>query len=199
MSTIEDYKFKLLNYFNEVIYVDKNPFIIKTEYLYKENGELKRKLDEKIIHLEELTINKKTTDLLSPECYDYGLLQKIKRSDKLDFYFNPKSIFQFFFKSKKPLFHYLNSINKDDFYLLTNSYISKKIKNKVNLEIKEVECFDEFTNDVLKNQIIIFKKSAKVYLIDKIIEYRDKDKDYDELVNVYCGIELKDFKVINLI
>ena len=195
MCSIEDYSCKLLDYFYEVVYVDENPFIINTEYLYKENSELKRKFEEKVIQLEELTINKKTKNLISPECYDYGLLQKIRRSNKLDFYFKPKNLFQYFFKSKKPLFNYLNSINKEDFYLLTTPFVSKKIKSKVNIEIKEVECFDEFINDVLDNQIIIFKKTAKVYLMNKIKECEDCDR----LVNVYCGLELNDFKVINLI
>lgn len=195
MCTIEDYSCKLLNYFGEVVYVDENPFVIKSEYLYKENNKLKRKFEEKIINLEELTVNKKTTDLISPECYDYGLLQKIRKADKIEFYFKPKNLFQYFFKSKKPLFDYLNSINKEEFYLLTTPILAKKIKSKVNLEIKEVECFDEFINDVLDNQIIIFKKSAKVYLMNKIKECEDCDR----LLNVYCGLELEDFIVINLI
>ena len=194
MCSIEYYSCKLLNYFDEVVYVDENPFVIKSEYLYKENGKLKRKFEEKIINLEELTVNKKTTDLMSPECCDYSLLQKIRKADKIEFYFKPKNIFQYFFKSKKPLFDYLNSINKEEFYLLTTPLLAEKIKNKVNLEIKEIDCFDEFINDVLDNQLILFKKSAKVYIMNEIKEC----EHFDQLVNVYCGLELEDFKVINL-
>jgi len=194
MCCTEDYSCKLLNYFNEVVYVESSPYVINKKEIYKENGEIVIKNTTKEIDLKELTLNKKTTDLISPECFDYGVLQQIKKSKNIkEFFFYPKNLIQLF-RSKSNLYTYLNNLG-EDYYLLTNSKIYKKIKNKTNIEIKQIECFDEFTNDVLDKTIIIFRKDSKVYLNKEV----NSHPEFEELVFVKCGVDLDDFIIINLI
>jgi hypothetical protein len=195
MSSLKKYKNRLLDYFSEVILIDKDPFIIEMEEIYKENGEIKRISSNKIINLRELILNKNTTDLISPECFDYGILTEIKKSNKVEFYYKYKNILDWVFNSRKELYNYLSSFDTNEYYLLTTPSISKSINNHTNLDIKEIECYDELSNDVLFKQIILFKKSASVYLYKKIHKYQD----FEELVSVKYGVDLDDFIVINLI
>ena len=194
MCYTEDYSCKLLNYFNEVVYVESSPYVINKKEIYKENGEIVIKNTTKEIDLKELTLNKKTTDLISPECCDYGILHQIKKTkNKKEFFFYPKNLIQLF-RSKSNLYTYLNNLG-EDYYLLTNSKICKKIKDKTNIEIKEIECLDEFINDVLDKTIIIFRKDSKVYLNKEVKSH----PEFEELVVVKCGVDLDDFIIINLI
>jgi hypothetical protein len=196
MYSIEDYCEKLLNYFSEIVIVNENPFIIKSESIYKENGVIKRIKNTKTIELVELTVNKKTKDLVSPEFYDYGLIQKMRKSkNKFSFYFYPKNIIQRLFKKRYDLFNYLNSIEEENYFIITTPDIAKRIKRKVKIKIKEVNCFDELSNEVLNKQIIVFNKSSKVYINNEVKPH----ESFDDLVNVYCGVDLEDFIVINLI
>jgi hypothetical protein len=195
MCSVEDYFDKLNNYFNEIIIVDENPHIINSEEIYKESGVIKRKVSTKLIELTELIVNKKTKDLISPEFYDYGLLQRIRKTkNKLSFYFFPKNIFQRLFKRRSELIDYLNSIDDNDYFLITTPDISKKLKRKVKIEIKEVNCFDELSNEVLEKQIIVFNKRSNAYIHKQI----ENHKEFDDLVRVYCGVDLDDFTIINL-
>ncbi len=195
MCSIEDYCDKLNNYFNEIIIVNENPYVINSEEIYKENGVIKRKISTKLIELTELIVNKKTKDLISPEFYDYGLIQRIRKTkNKLSFYFYPKNIFQKLFKRKSDLYDYLNSIDKENYFIVTTPDISRKIKRKVEIDVKEVNCFDELSNEVLNKQIIVFNKKANVYLKDV-----KNHEEFTDLVRVYCGVDLDDFIIINLI
>jgi hypothetical protein len=193
--SIEDYCLKLNNYFNEIVIIEDNTFTLNSEFIYKENGFIKSVKKTKLIELKELLINKKTKDLISPEFYDYGLIQKIRKTEnKLSFYFYPKNLFQKLFKKRSELYNYLNSINNEEYFIITTSDISKKIKRKVNIEIKKIDCFDELLNKVLDKQIIIFNRNAKVYINKNI-----KENEFDHLISIYCGVDLDDFTVINLI
>ena len=195
MCSIEDYCDKLNNYFNEIIIVNENPYVINSEEIYKDNGVIKRKISTKLIELTEFIVNKKTKDLISPEFYDYGLIQRIRKTkNKLSFYFYPKNIFQKMFKRRSALIDYLNSVDSNDYFLITTPDISKKIKRKVKIEIKEVNCFDELSNEVLKKQIIVFNKKSNVYIHKQIKNH----EEFDDLVRVYCGLDLNDFTIINL-
>jgi hypothetical protein len=195
MCSIEDYCDKLNNYFNEIIIVNENPYVINSEEIYKENGVIKRKISTKLIELTELIVNKKTKDLISPEFYDYGLIQRIRKTkNKLSFYFYPKNIFQKMFKRRSALIDYLNSVDSNDYFLITTPDISRKIKRKVEIDVKEVNCFDELSNEVLNKQIIVFNKKANVYLKDV-----KNHEEFTDLVRVYCGVDLDDFIIINLI
>jgi hypothetical protein len=196
MCSIEDYCDKLNNYFNEIIIVNENPYVINSEEIYKENGVIKRKISTKLIELTELIVNKKTKDLISPEFYDYGLIQRIRKTkNKLSFYFYPKNIFQKLFKRKSDLYDYLNFIDKENYFIVTTTDISRKIKRKVEIDVKEVNCFDELSNEVLNKQIIVFNKKANVYLNKDVKNH----EEFTDLVRVYCGVDLDDFIIINLI
>jgi hypothetical protein len=196
MCSIEDYCDKLNNYFNEIIIVNENPYVINSEDIYKENGVIKRKISKKLIELTELIVNKKTKDLLSPEFYDYGLIQRIRKTkNKLSFYFYPKNLFQKLFKRKSDLYDYLNSLNKENYFIVTTPDISRKIKRKVEIDVKEVNCFDELSNEVLNKQIIVFNKKSNVYLNKDVKNH----EEFTDLVRVYCGVDLDDFIIINLI
>jgi hypothetical protein len=196
MCSIEDYCDKLNNYFNEIIIVNENPYVINSEDIYKENGVIKRKISKKLIELTELIVNKKTKDLLSPEFYDYGLIQRIRKTkNKLSFYFYPKNLFQRLFKRKSDLYDYLNSLNKENYFIVTTPDISRKIKRKVEIDVKEVNCFDELSNEVLNKQIIVFNKKSNVYLNKDVKNH----EEFIDLVRVYCGVDLDDFIIINLI
>jgi hypothetical protein len=98
------------------------------------------------------------------------------------------------FKRRSALIDYLNSVDSNDYFLITTPDISKKIKRKVKIEIKEVNCFDELSNEVLKKQIIVFNKKSNVYIHKQIKNH----EEFDDLVRVYCGLDLNDFTIINL-
>lgn len=193
MRCSDDYECKLLIYFNEVVYVDKNTYIIETKEVYKENNKVKYKLFKKQIELIELIINEKTTDLIQPECTDYALLNLIrKKSKQVNFKNYSKGIFKRY-KHRKDLNDYLSNLNSSECYLITDSLIYSKIKSKTNLEIKIVDCLDELGNKILDNKIIIFNKSSKVYLNKEVCV-----TEIDSILSIHCGVDKEDFITINL-
>lgn len=193
MRCSDDYECKLLIYFNEVVYVDKNTYIIETKEVYKENNKVKYKIFKKQIELIELNINEKTTDLIQPECTDYALLNLIrKKSKQVNFKNYSKGIFKRY-KHRKDLNDYLSNLNSSECYLITDSLIYSKIKSKTNLEIKIVDCLDELGNKILDNKIIIFNKSSKVYLNKEVCV-----TEIDCVLSIHCGVDKEDFITINL-
>lgn len=193
MRCSDDYECKLLIYFNEVVYVDKNTYIIETKEVYKENNKVKYKIFKKQIELIELNINEKTTDLIQPECTDYALLNLIrKKSKQVNFKNYSKGIFKRY-KHRKDLNDYLSNLNSSECYLITDSLIYSKIKSKTNLEIKIVDCLDELGNKILDNKIIIFNKSSKVYLNKEVCV-----TEIDSILSIHCGVDKEDFITINL-
>lgn len=193
MRCSDDYECKLLIYFNEVVYVDKNTYIIETKEVYKENNKVKYKIFKKQIELIELIINEKTTDLIQPECTDYALLNLIrKKSKQVNFKNYSKGIFKRY-KHRKDLNDYLSNLNSSECYLITDSLIYSKIKSKTNLEIKIVDCLDELGNKILDNKIIIFNKSSKVYLNKEVCV-----TEIDSILSIHCGVDKEDFITINL-
>lgn len=188
---------KLLKYFTEVIYVDSNPAVLKTETIFKENGKVKLVKKEKEINLKDVRLYGSSTNLMSPECgcsgIIDGIIDGIIRSKKsIDFKYKSKNILDRIFNNRvKKLNEFLNSEISDNQYIITTSKISKIINT--NVDILEIDDFDEYSNKKLEDKIIIVKKSH-IYLLRDFEKIEDINSNK---VSIYYDIE--NFTLINLI
>ena len=184
---------KLLKYFTEVIYVDSNPAVLKTETIFKENGKVKLVKKEKEINLKDVRLYGSSTNLMSPECGCSGIIDDIIRSKKsIDFKYKSKNILDRIFNNRvKKLNEFLNSEISDNQYIITTSKISKIINT--NVDILEIDDFDEYSNKKLEDKIIIVKKSH-IYLLRDFEKIEDINSNK---VSIYYDIE--NFTLINLI
>lgn len=184
---------KLLKYFTEVIYVDSNPAVLKKETIFKENGKVKLVKKEKEINLKDVRLYGSSTNLMSPECGCSGIIDGIIRSKKsIDFKYKSKNILDRIFNNRvKKLNEFLNSEISDNQYIITTSKISKIINT--NVDILEIDDFDEYSNKKLEDKIIIVKKSH-IYLLRDFEKIEDINSNK---VSIYYDIE--NFTLINLI
>lgn len=159
------YESKIFKLFSEIIYTDFNPHIIEYRETYKENGNIKtrRYFDE--YKLESIKINKTSTNILIPECGNFGLIERIEEvSGMKEIDFHPKNIFQRLFKDKKiNLFLELENITEDS-YIITSKKIHDIITNKVRCEV--------YIEEKLYDRLVIGKRS-KIIIKRNLIEEGD--------------------------
>jgi len=185
---------ELLNYFSEVIYVDSNPAILKTERKFKENGKLKIEKSQNKIHLKSLLLYEGSKNLMSPECGCSGIIDNIKQLPPIKFRYSSNFIEKIFINKEKKLVKFLLEIVKDDNYLITNSKISKIIKKYLpKITIYQIDSVDEYFQDRLENKIIIGKK-IPIYLQKEF----NKIKDFESF-EVFYFCDLNKFTVVSLI
>ena len=147
---------EILNYFSEVIYVDSNPAILKTERKFKENGKLKIEKNQNKIHLKSLLLYEGSKNLMSPECGCSGIVDEIKKLPSIKFRYRSNFIEKIFINKEKKLVEFLQELIKVDNYLITNSKLSKIIKKYLpKITIYEIDSIDEYFQERLDNKIII--------------------------------------------
>lgn len=183
-----------MNYFSEVIYVDSNPAILKTERKFKENGKLKIEKNRNEIRLKTLLLFEDSKNLMAPECGCSGIIQDIKNLKPVIFNYNYSFIKSIFVNKNRILSFFLQESINEDNYLMTSSTISKKIKKYLpNNTIHQIDSIDEYFRGRLENKIIIGKK-VPIFLHKNY----DKVKDF-ESIEVFYYTDLSEFSVINLV
>lgn len=155
---------KLVNIFSEVVYVESNPHIQFIKETFKQNGKLKTSTTKEEITLERFTLSKNSTNILIPECGNFGLIERINEIGILkavDFF--PKNIFQRLFKNKTK--NLLSEIEKHDYdYIIINQSIADKIKDKVNSTV--------YIESKMSDKVILGKR-GRLYLGRELKEIND--------------------------
>lgn len=183
----------LLNFFSEVIYVNSNPYNLKVEKKFKENGKLKTIKENFKIDLKSIYISEKSKNLMMPECSCYGISDDIKvHCESLKFKLSLNIFESIYTKKSSKLSKFLNSyLDKED-YIITGDRIIKNIKGIEN-KIFSNDMMNEFFQEKMRDTIIVGKKSP-IYLLKTY----DKLKGFDCL-EVYFQYDKSKFKVIKLV
>jgi hypothetical protein len=159
------YESKLSNIFSEIFYVDSNPYVQIIRQTYKQDGQLKLKSIKEEIKLDSLTLDKSSTNILTPECNNSGIIDKVSEcceSIYVDFY--PKNILQRIFRDKtKNILIELEG--KDYDYLITNDKVYSKIKDHIKTPI--------FIENNINNKVILGRR-GKLYLSRELKEVENK-------------------------
>lgn len=110
--------------FNNIIETNKNPFLIETESIFKENGVI-----NKTIKSEKIDLYKK--DLI---------LDLLESKNIIEIKYYRNKIFKIFGK-RKELFNYISNLPKNNFIIIPND-IMKSLDNKV---------FNNYNNFIISN------------------------------------------------
>lgn len=184
---------ELLNYFSEVIYVNSNPFNLKIEKKFKENGKLKTVKENLQINLKTSYISEDSKNLMIPECSCYGISDDIKTKClriELD---SSVTLFEKLYTSKgKKIEKYLKDTLSPDNYIITSSRILKMIPNIEN-KIFINDTIDEFFQEKMSNFIIIGKKNP-IFLLNKYSNLDEIDS-----IEVSYSYDNSQFQVIKLV
>lgn len=159
------YESKLYSIFSEIFYVDSNPYVQIIRQTYKQDGQLKLKSIKEEIKLDSLILDKSSTNILTPECNNPGIIDKVSEcceSIYVDFY--PKNIFQRIFRDKtKNILIELEG--KDYDYLITNDKIYSKIKDYIKTPI--------FIENNIDGKVVLGRR-GKLYLSRELKEVENK-------------------------
>ncbi len=144
----------ITDYFLDVINTDTNPYLLISQQVYKENGQLKSITNKKEIKLHNSNDQNFFVDL-------FNIVKDSNDIQLIDFY--PKNIIQKIFSRKN-----INNLIEidtllDTNYIITSDSIRKMLKT-------ECEIISQ-TNIDFKNIIIIANRNSTLYLKEKANEF----------------------------
>lgn len=134
-------------YYTDFIKADSNPYKLVTVQTYKNNGELKSKIEQKLISLEEI----------DPKY----LVLKANKIEEIDYY--PKSLFKKIFRKKNKV--NINVDKVEEYFILTSNKTSKIINTNCTV-------YDSLKVD---NKFFLVKRGKLIYLMEdnKIYSFTD--------------------------
>ncbi len=159
----EPIEYLLLSYFNEVIWVDKNPAQFTISETFKENGIVRSSTKEEFIHLQDLLVS-------SLEDINKFLFELILDCNSIDLNFYPKNMITKLFniKSNKQLKKELYSLTSNNWIITSNEIYDTYIKDLG---------YNVYLSDQFENKIVIGEKNSKLILNKNLKEfYLDKSK-----------------------
>lgn len=154
-------EYLLLSYFNEVIWVDKNPVEFTISETFKENGNIKTSNKVEVYQLQYLLV----TSLEDTNTFLFQLMSDCQTKE-LDFY--PKNILSKLFnlRSNKQLKKELDGLTSNNWIITSNEIYDTYIKDLG---------YNVYLSDGFENQIVIGEKSSKLILNKNLKEfYLDK-------------------------
>ena len=146
----EPIEYLLLSYFNEVIWVDKNPAQFTISETFKENGIVRSSTKEEFIHLQDLLVS-------SLEDINKFLFELILDCNSIDLNFYPKNMITKLFniKSNKQLKKELYSLTSNNWIITSNEIYDTYIKDLG---------YNVYLSDQFENKIVIGEKNSKLIL-----------------------------------
>lgn len=190
------YKYEefLYDFFSDIIYVKENPCTILTRNVTKSGDDLKIEDSKKVVNLDQITLLESSKNLMLPECGSGGILNQIrKKSEKINFNYYPKNIFQKMFnKNGSKLNDLIKSEINENSFIISSKRLCKEIHQSIYMF--ESNQIDEMGELILSDLIIIGEK-APIILNQNI-----KENDINpKLMELEISIDYSKFKVINLI
>ena len=137
----------ILNYFSEIIYTNDNPFILKTNEVFKTNGIVEYTSKEEIYNLNKYQLTKIDIDSIKSIIMEDMLL-----CDKKVFNMSKNIFFRLLGGNKKNLLKELSNLSEENF-IISSTEIFNKFLTGLNCNI--------IINDNLMNGIIVGDKSSK--------------------------------------